>query len=672
MVPAKPTSLTVSDLKSTEISFYKNCRDKGSSFSNMFQALELIKTGDGFKQRIDELRAVTSQESRDRLKAQLPAITVSGLFGVNRRAMELKQHSGFLQIDIDKPDSRLALKEKLKIDPYSFAVFDSPTKTGLKIIVRIEANAKTHKRSFMQLRDYYLEKFAVKIDEKCSDVSRLMFLSFDEDLYVNYDALQWQNAVDEKQDFENMLKWLNVKGNTFSEGSRNDFVYKLSAACFRIKVPQDYTALECIRRFESESFSRHEIEDTVRSAYKSSKEHTQASKGESDSKPEKQKSFSQLARVENYLNSKYELRLNEITLDVEYKLLKDESAFAVLNENSIFRELQLQNISISITKLTSLFASDFVSPYNPFTTYFEALAPWDNTQIDFIERLCSYLPIKDSERFKRQFKKMLVRCVACSLNDNVFNKQAFIFVHSEQNSGKSTFCRWLCPPALQKYYAENISVDKDSLIALTQNFLINLDELATLSRTEINALKSMFSKDKVKVRAPYERKPVTKPRRASFIGSTNKDEFLTDETGSVRFLCFELTDRIDFRYKTEVAIDNIWRQAFALYKGGFNYELTLDEVRENEQANRKHQIITAEMELIQSKYLPASKGANNAEFMTATDIQKAIIIDNLAVRVSAPAIGRALKLLGFQKVNEYKEQTKYTIKGYYVTKLSSD
>ena len=51
-----------------------------------------------------------------------------------------------------------------------------------------------------------------------------------------------------------------------------------------------------------------------------------------------------------------------------------------------------------------------------------------------------------------------------------------------------------------------ISTDKDSLIAICENFIINLDELSTLTKIEINALKSIFSKDKVKVRLPYGRR----------------------------------------------------------------------------------------------------------------------------------------------------------------------
>ena len=65
---------------------------------------------------------------------------------------------------------------------------------------------------------------------------------------------------------------------------------------------------------------------------------------------------------------------------------------------------------------------------------------------------------------------------------------------------------------------------------------------------------------------------IAKPRRANFIGSTNKDEFLTDETGSVRFVCIELIDKLNFSYKTEMKIDDVWRQAYSLYKNGEYHE----------------------------------------------------------------------------------------------------
>lgn len=85
------------------------------------------------------------------------------------------------------------------------------------------------------------------------------------------------------------------------------------------------------------------------------------------------------------------------------------------------------------------------------------------------------------------------------------------------------------------------------MIALIENFIINLDELATFSKVEIGQLKSVLSKSFVKERHPFERKAKKLPRRASFIGSTNMTEFLTDPTGNVRWIPFEVFD-IDWKY----------------------------------------------------------------------------------------------------------------------------
>src|SRR5690606_22525402 len=111
-------------------------------------------------------------------------------------------------------------------------------------------------------------------------------------------------------------------------------------------------------------------------------------------------------------------------------------------------------------------------------------------------------------------------------------------------------------------------------------------ELSTLNKQEINAQKSLMSRSYIKVRHPYDRKPTMEPRRASIIGSTNKAEFLTDDTGSVRWLCFTLIG-INWKYKQEIDINRVWSQAYSLYKSGFEYNMTAEEITENELANNQ-------------------------------------------------------------------------------------
>ena len=367
--------------------------------------------------------------------------------------------------------------------------------------------------------------------------------------------------------------------------------------------------------------------------------------------------------VRDYLVDHFDIRYNMVSTNFEYKE-KDQEEYEPMNENDIFIKMQLDGLSFSLTNLVAFLKSSMVPKYNPFTRYFESLPPWDG-KTDFIQELVSFVNLKPElcDRFDKHFKKWLVRVVKCALVDSYFNKQAFILVHDKQNSGKSTFCRFLCPPSLKNYIAENLSIDKDSRILLTTNLLINLDELSTLSKVEINSLKSLFSKDKINDRLPYDRKNSIIPRRASFIGSTNQAEFLNDESGSVRWLCFEIRS-IDWSYKEKVNIDNVWAQAYHLYKSGFHCDLTPDEIKENEEYNRQFNITTTEFELIQ-KYLTPGTRESHDSFMTATDILLYIAEQTGGkVKLNNINVGRALKMLSFARDKNYPDKNY----GYFVFK----
>jgi predicted P-loop ATPase len=309
-----------------------------------------------------------------------------------------------------------------------------------------------------------------------------------------------------------------------------------------------------------------------------------------------------------------------------------------------------------------------VPSYNPFKDYFTALSTWDENDRDYIVELADHVKAKDQKQFNLQFKKMLVRTIACAIDDTVFNKQAFILVGGEQHTGKSTFCRFLCPDALMNYYTETIPSEKDGLICLCENLFINLDELHSLPKFELNKLKTMFSIIRVRVRHPFARKAQTDYRRASFIGSTNDDTFLTDTTGSVRWLCFDI-DSIVFDYE-KIGIDNVWRQAYSLYKTGFKYQLTADEIKENESRNEQYQQVSMEYEYVQMYLSPGNVMDHNA-FWTTTQIREHILTksERKADMKSLDKLGKVLKQLKFDRVIKRSGESMAPTRGYYVNFL---
>lgn len=375
--------------------------------------------------------------------------------------------------------------------------------------------------------------------------------------------------------------------------------------------------------------------------------------------------MSQFELVEEYLSSIYEFRYNEISNEVEYKKI-EEPEFKPLNENNLYRDLQHAHLKFSQANLSALLRSDFVPVFNPFAEYFSKLPKYDpDEEADEIDKLANYVKAENQQRFNYHFKKMLVRSIACALDNGIFNKQAFVLVGYSQNSGKSTFCRFLCPPELSEYITETFSPDKDGQISLAENLFINLDELASLSKYEINQLKSSFSKDKIKIRRPFEKKATTSPRRASFLGSTNKAEFLTDETGSVRWLCFEISE-INWNYKDEIDIKRVWSQAYFLYKSkDFKYNITSDDVKENDQINRKFQKVTPEAEIISQKFEPGSALLHDG-FLTPYQISTDLNIDHPGNYKFTPEnVGRALTFLNYERVQK-RINGSNAISGYYV------
>lgn len=365
--------------------------------------------------------------------------------------------------------------------------------------------------------------------------------------------------------------------------------------------------------------------------------------------------------AEKYLSAFYDFRFNTVKLDIEASL-KRQNAFASLNENSLYIELQKHSINISMDKLLSILKSEYVPRFDPFIHYFRSLPRWNKTRDgDQIAKLAGYVSAIEQEPFLYHFRKWLVRTVKCASIPDYFNKQAFILVHSEQNSGKSTFCRFLCPPSLADYIAEDISNDKDARILLCKNFLINLDELAVLSKQEINSLKSYFSKTQINERLPYDRKNSIINRTCSFIGSTNMDEFLNDETGSVRWLCFRINS-INWDYRARVDINRVWAQAYALAQDkAFESELTREDIISNEERNKDFQILSREKALIH-KFFRLPKNEFDREFLTATDIDLYLRTRTSELRLTTVGIGKAMKSLGYERIKQDG------IYGYYATK----
>lgn len=391
--------------------------------------------------------------------------------------------------------------------------------------------------------------------------------------------------------------------------------------------------------------------------------------------PSDTKEDPKIVRLRRYLNARYEFRLDIVSNEVEYRPKKasdPNTPYTTLNENTLVVELYENGFTGFVDQLRALLQSSYVVEFDPFQTYFQNLPTWDASKPDIIAQLAGYVKARDQDWFVSQYRKMLVRTVACAIGAIPFNKQCLVLL-GNQNDGKSSFIRFHIPKALEKYYTEHIEFEnKDGKFALCENFIINLDDLADLPKTDINKCKAFFTTDSVKIRRPFASRPTRDKRRASFFGSTNTADFLTDETGNVRWLIMEISelqhdDGGPSGYERNIDINEVWAQAYTLSQSGFSYQMSRDDIAESERRNKGHMQVTSERELVMKHLLTAEPDTDNAEFLMAGEITQRLQKHyDYKIKVNSNNIGKALRGLGFPLKSGRREGCTYPINGYWV------
>lgn len=353
--------------------------------------------------------------------------------------------------------------------------------------------------------------------------------------------------------------------------------------------------------------------------------------------------------IEQFLNKKYQFKLNVVNNRTYIKEKNTSSEFELLTDykvNSIKRELNHNNISVTKSDLTSLLHSDFVSTFDPFIDYFTNLGEWDS-QHDYIADLANTVQTTNQELFVWAFKKWLVAMVTCALEKDTTN-QSILVLTGGQGIGKSTWLRNIIPPILQDYiYSGNINPsNKDSTVLMSDKLLINLDEMASLSKKNLDAFKEMVTKGVITERRAYAHFAEDYVRRASFVGSANHNEILMDLTGNRRFLCFEAI-AIDFKHN--INLDAVYRQVFALVRQeDFSCHFDLEDVKRLEENNKMFLQSSEEADYIDDLFnLPSEE---NSIFMTATDIALHIQKEkSIYQKPDVQQIGKIMKAKGFER-----------------------
>ncbi|MFH1197151.1 MAG: VapE domain-containing protein [bacterium] len=369
-----------------------------------------------------------------------------------------------------------------------------------------------------------------------------------------------------------------------------------------------------------------------------------------------------IEEVEVFLSARYDFQFNDVTGRLEFKR-KSEEEFKNIEDYelaSMYRELQHEEISFSYDRLNTLLNSDFVPKVDPFKNYFDGLNEWDGE--DYIKQLGDTVKLSDEnlrDYWNTCLRKYLIGVVACAINPKATNEAALILSGS-QGIGKTKWLNRLVPNELDPdkylFVGTIYNNNKDSQLYLSTKLIINLDELQSLNYEEIGYLKSLFSLQSISLREPYLRKSRAYHRRASFVGSVDREEFLNDLTGTRRFLCFEIHE---LDYVHNVDMNKVYAQAKYLYQSGERYYFDLEDIKNINEKNEEFRIRSIEEELF-FKYFKKPTENNYSSEMTTSEIALVLngIENNLKITDKViRKLGQILKANGFQKKSSRKNST---------------
>ena len=674
--------------------------------------------------RTDEKLAVFTRSYRQTgsktFKNESQLFAVPCLFEGGKGRSNIRQLTGMSLVDFDhvlptdgtadKADTTALqeLKAKIIADPHTLMSYITMSGNGLRVIFTYEIAPEFsgvpknedevkkfeayYQQAFYAGNAYYEKLLGAKADMQCKNITRLSGLAHDPEVFLcpqsevtPFTAEEISTAAtayvkQSKEDkqmqriqtyFDTLIAPQLAKAKVeFRSGSHNDYVmrvgYKLAERRFSKKV-----AL----RWAMQKFGKDypDTEQVINSCFANAAPHGKQGGG-GDSRGDSKTAT--VEEIKSFLDGHISLRFNEITSRVEYEIPADNTdahRFMPVNDrivNSLWS--QMSTITrVNIQDMYRVIESDYVPVFNPFKAYLNNLCQSVKFvgDRDYIQELAQTVRVKGGEQeqmlWHLYLKKWLVGMVASWISDDVVNNVILVLI-GEQGAYKTTWFNYLLPPPLKQYFYTKTNANrmsKDDILTLAQYALVCCEELDTMRPAELNQLKAAVTMPSIDERAAYAHYHEHRKHIASFCGTGNNTQFLSDPTGNRRWLPFEVESIVSPR-EHPFHYEGIYSQALALYESGFQYWFTKEEIQELNRHNRQFETPHLERELV-SLYFRVPKEGENGMFMTsARAIQ--IIGTGISQKLNPTRVGLSFNELGFQRVRYHG------IRGYLVIQRTAE
>lgn len=632
-------------------------------------------------------------------KKNLHAVTSSGIFK-ERKSNALIQHSGIICMDVDDKDQISTINiQDFENDQYVYAYHKSASgKGGYAVYFKIDS--ERHQDAFLGLEQYLFTNYSIVVDKSCKDISRLRFVSYDPDLYINPKSrlfkrylkkteqkIKAYNPIVVQSDFDDMvnqaaslnlfdsyddyIKLAFALANQFGENGEVYF-HKLCQSSSKYdeqKASQHYQKI-CKRNNTGVTISSvyykfkeagikltSERTDKIKTIVKLADNPKEVLKElgiddqenliEKLKEPSKEKT--EIDEVIELIKLK-KMRFNEITRNFEIDGQPVDDRGLAEFYTLVWKKI---DDKISKDKIWTLIQSkDNTESYNPIHDFFlNNSHVQTNNEFEKLKqcfKIQAEVFLKDGkynvdEYLDIYLKKWLLGIVGSSFG--TYSLMILVLV-GEQGIKKTEFFRNLLPKELQKYYAEsNLDEGKDSEILMCKKLLIIDDEFGGKSKKDATKLKRLSSQQTFSIRAPYGRVTEDLNRLAVLGGTSNDSEVINDPTGNRRIIPINL---IKFDIEQYNAIDKtkLFIELYREWKEDNNsWFLTKEEIEVLNMSTLKNTDVWQEEEILlrHLKYDPYN-------FMTCTEIKLGLEKQFPSLKTNTKRIGQSLKKLNFDQI----------------------
>ena len=364
--------------------------------------------------------------------------------------------------------------------------------------------------------------------------------------------------------------------------------------------------------------------------------------------------------VEQFLSDRYLFRRNVLNGKVEFSKKPaegEETMFRVLTQqalNSIVLKAKREDICDGKNPKSDIqeyINSEEVVTFDPINDYLTHLPQWDGQ--NHVARLFSRIPGISSEQLA-YLSIWLRSAVAHWMQmDTLHGNECVPTLIGAQGCGKTTFLRRLLPKHLRQYYLDHLNLPNkfDKEMALTNNLLVNLDELEAIRPSQHANLKQTLSKSKVNGRPIYGASQEDRARYASFVATTNNPHPLTDATGSRRYICLTIPEGQFIDNAGNIDYDQLYAQVlYELHELKAPYWFNNDEVARIQEMNLEFTEQKDIAEMITICFRKPNEG-EQVKTMNSMQVLEVICKEYPSVKINHSTkvhLGFAMKELGFE------------------------